>query len=131
VFSLLLFVIVGAFGGTMLISYKRHPREKGANHIYTSRCGGEFGLIKLSVPFIRLSLYDDFLVISHWTRTVLEYKHIRSLEKYGLFGDGILIMTTNIEKYGQPIIWSYNHKKLLEFLKKKITHYNNAYKTYG
>ena len=118
--SLLLLIVGGVFTLTMVLSSQRDEREKGCTPIYSERCGGRFGLINFTVPFVRLALYEDFMVISCWTRRTIEYKNIRRLQGRGLLDIGIEIVTININKYGQPIIWSFNQRQIMNIINEKI-----------
>lgn len=119
VFGLSVVLIGGAFTLMMVLSAKRDEREKSKTPIYSERCGGRFGLISVTMPFVRLALYQDFVVISCWTRIVIEYDQIRRLEGEGILGIGIEFVTNNYEKYGQPIIWTFNKRLILHLLKEK------------
>lgn len=117
--GLLFIVIGGLFSLTIILSAKRDEREKGKKPIYSERCGGRFGLIGFSIPFVRLTLYQDFLVLSCWTRIVIEYDQIRRLEGDGILGIGIEFVTNDFNKYGQPIIWTFNKRLIVHLIKEK------------
>jgi hypothetical protein len=111
----LLFVAV-----IIILSIRKDIREKGLTEIYSERCGGRFGAFSATFPFVRLTMYSDFLVISCLTKTIIEYERIKSCEAGSIFGFGIQIITTNNDKYGQPIIWTFNKKKVLSILNDRI-----------
>ncbi len=100
----------------IFLSIRKDAKEKGITAIYSERCGGRFA----TFPFVRLSLYQDFLVISSLSKTIIEYKRVKRLEQGSIFGFGIQIVTTNTDKYGAPIIWTVNKKRVLRLLNDRI-----------
>ena len=60
------------------------------------------------------------MVIKCWGSDVFEYKHIRSVERYGISWTTIEIDTINTEKYGRAIISSFNRKYLMDLLNEKV-----------
>jgi hypothetical protein len=117
-----LMVTIGLLFLAILIFLSIHKdyKEKGLTAIYSERCGGRFGALSATFPFVRLTLYQDFLVISSLTKTIIEYERIKRFEQGSIFGFGIQIVTTNTDKYGQPIIWTFNKKKVLSILNDRI-----------
>jgi len=53
--------------------------EKGLTPFFTTTCGGQFGGFAFSPPFVRLSLYDEFLVISYGEKILIRYKNIDNI----------------------------------------------------
>ncbi|MGZ4033557.1 MAG: hypothetical protein ACXVPU_00570 [Bacteroidia bacterium] len=113
VFILVLVIFVLIF----ILSNRKSGREKDLIPIYSVQCGGSFGFVRASFPFVRLSLYSDFLVISSYGKIIIDYSRIRELRDVGLFGSGLEIVTTNPDKYGQPIISTFNRSEI-----KRIIH---------
>ena len=116
--ALLLVLVI--FSLTMLLSAKKAKREKGKTPLYSERCGGSLGFIGFSIPFVRITFYEDFFVISCWSRTVIEYNKIKRLRNSGRWGFSFEIITYYPSKYGQPTIWSLNKNYILNLLKKQI-----------
>ncbi len=109
-------LVGGIFGFTLYLSHRRIPMEKGLTPIYSERCGSPFA----SFPFVRVTLYDDFMVVKMWGADVFEYKNMLPVKRYGLFGGGIEVDTINTEKYGRAIIYSFNTTYLMNLLNEKI-----------
>jgi len=59
--------------------------EKGLTPIFTTKCGGQIGSLGYSPPFIRLALYDDFIVISGFRKIQLKYEDINRLVLKSLY----------------------------------------------
>lgn len=57
--------------------------EDGRKPLYQEVCGGAFGRVHRSSPFVRIALYDEFLVIGYSRRLVLRYDEIESLSVDG------------------------------------------------
>jgi len=122
---LLLFIIGGLFTVTMFLSSKKDKREKGEIPIYSERCGGQFSLINFTTPFVRLTLYQDFMVISCWTKTIIEYHNIKQLKIIGILGTSIKIISKNNNKYEQSIIRTFNKKQVLYLINERIKIHHN------
>lgn len=105
------------FAFIILLSIRKSEREKGLTPLYSERCGGRFGFVQATFPFVRLSLYDDFLVLSCYGKIIIEYARIRELRDVGLLGSGLEIVTTNPGKYGQPIIGTMNKSEIKRIIK--------------
>jgi hypothetical protein len=54
----------------------RDARENGREPLHQEVCGGAFGKVRRSSPFVRVALYDDFLVIAYSRRIALRYAEI-------------------------------------------------------
>lgn len=72
------------------------PEEANLKPIYQEICGGTFDFVKLTYPLVRLSVYDDFLVISHFSKILLYWKDIKSIAivsgiQSGFFARGLKI----------------------------------------
>ena len=82
VYILSSFLGVGLITIFVLLLIKRSTKmeiEKGLIPLFTAKCGGQFGGFSFSPPFVRLALYDDFLVISYAEKIVLRYEKIESM----------------------------------------------------
>jgi hypothetical protein len=56
------------------------PEEKGQNLLYEEIGGGQFDWSNTSPPYVKLRLYDDFLVISSLEKILLRYEDIDSVQ---------------------------------------------------
>lgn len=120
--GLVVFIVVGFFTLTILLSNKRHEIEVGKIPFYSERCGSQFGILTVTYPFVRISLYDEFMVISCFSRKLIEYDKIRRIEEEsGVFAREIELVTTNREIYGRPIIWTLNNERLGNLIREKAT----------
>jgi hypothetical protein len=116
---LILFVLVGgSFTLIMILSSRKTNIEKGLTPIYTERCGGLFDIMNYTYPFVRLTLYDDFLVISCLTKRIVKYKNIKQIEKTGVFRGGIQIITYN-KHDDLPKIWTSNGEFITSLIKER------------
>ena len=61
----------------------RDPLEAGLEPLHQEVCGGAFGRIRRSAPFVRVALYDDFVVIAYSRRIVLHYGEIEHVHLDG------------------------------------------------
>ncbi|MEZ4869592.1 MAG: hypothetical protein R3C14_50170 [Caldilineaceae bacterium] len=100
------FLFAGLFGlfiasvpvillSTLIIAQLRLSAEQGKTPIFTQTSGGRVGWLNYRGPFIRLSLYEEFLVIRCWQSIVLRYDEIDRVELpkwFGLIGDGVRIV---------------------------------------
>ena len=112
------------FGVITYLSNKKDPKEYNLKHILSLKTGGQFGFINLSIPFVRTTLYEDFLVLSYWKKLIIPYEEIIKLEKSGLFNSGFRIITKNGNKYGTPLIWTFNKERreiIISQMKKRVT----------
>ena len=114
--------IGGFFGITIYLSNRKHPKELDNIPIESLRTGGHFGGLKnFSYPFVRTTLYENFMIIGYWKTIVIPYNQIITLKKSELFGQGFDILTRNKSKFGTPSIWTFNktlRSKMLTQVKK-------------
>ena len=108
VFSLLIYVFWA--------STRKLPIEQNEELIYSERCGGlAGGGVRFKGPFVRLSIYKEFLVLSHLQNVVLKFSEIKSVVSGGLLGTALCINHT--KKHLGPIQLSVvNHKQLKTLL---------------
>ena len=116
--GLTLIIVGGIFAITMLISSKKHEKEKGLQAIYSERCGARIGLVNFTFPFVRLAFYKDYIMISSWSKTIIAYDQIKRLEDTGFLFSGIEIVTNDIDHYGQPVIWTFNTNRVIDLIEK-------------
>lgn len=81
--------------------------------LYSENCGGRFGLINFSIPFVRLTIYDKFIIISHIKKIVLNYNEIINIEiKRNIISKGLFINHNRNDIPQTIIIWSFNCDKI-------------------
>lgn len=86
--------MVGVLVWAATASNRRIEIERDAEHHYTERCAGLAGNgVRYKGPFVRLSIYREFLVLSHLQTYVLPFDRIDSVEvESGLVGKGLRIV---------------------------------------
>jgi hypothetical protein len=134
--GLIVFIVIGFFVFTILLSNKRHEIEVGKAPFYIERCGAQFGILTVTYPFVRISLYDEFMVISCFSRKIIEYDKIRRIEEEsGILAREIELVTISREIYGRPTIWTLNNERLgnlirekaAPFIKKRVYKHSTKY----
>ncbi len=109
-------VFLGVIIGLTVIyikSLQLSKDEENQEAIHTETTGMRLNDINLTLPFVRVSLYSDFFVISYYDKIVFRYSEISkiAIEQVGL-SKGIRIYHY---KYGVPeklIIWSTDNEYL-------------------
>ncbi len=95
--------------------------EKSKIASYQEICGGRFNGFNLTWPFVRVSIYDSFIVISYVKKIVLTYEEIDSIfSKRYFISHGIHIQH---HKKGVPkniIIGSTDRDKVLNIINPKL-----------
>ena len=100
--GLLPFVLVGgALFAPMFLSRRRATEEHGCVPLFETTCSGSFGwLIRTNLQSIRLSVYNDFLVIAYFSPTVIPFSDIRNAEVLNiLLGHRLLLQTKSGASY--------------------------------
>ncbi|WP_027360724.1 hypothetical protein [Desulforegula conservatrix] len=90
--------------------------EVGKTPIFQEQCGGRFDGINLSAPFVRHSLYDDFMLLAYGNaKIVLHYTEIVevSLEKH-ILSKGISISHNRKDLSQSIIVWSFSPEKVMK-----------------
>jgi hypothetical protein len=64
---------------------RKHPAEAGNIPVFSEACGGIIGWITYRGPFIRVSVYEDFLVVSCNKPYALKFYEISQLEPCTFF----------------------------------------------
>ncbi len=101
-----------------------HEREIGRIPIYTdNKCGGNLGpggTDAFSSPFVRVSVYEDFLVISTSFKIVLEISEIEKFKEFWLSKTSLKLYHSN-SIYASPLlIGSKKIKKLREVIEAQM-----------
>lgn len=117
-------IVIGVAG---LLSYfyfggkAKAPEEFGLTPIFEEQAGGRFDCFNLTVPFVRHSIYDDFIVISYGKKKyILKYAEINEVSnrKYS-FSKGLTYHHNKIGIPSQCIVWSTDGGKAIEILRSK------------
>jgi hypothetical protein len=119
-------IIIVAIVFTLAIkaSNKTHPLESGKVPIYSEKGGGRFDDINWTMPFVRISIYDEFLLISYSEEIVFRYNEITKIEiKNHFISDGIHIYHNKKGIPSKIILWPANPAKVLELLQNKLVEY--------
>ena len=111
--------------GMMLLvhfSVKKHSVEEDRNPILTLKCGATLDIVTLSMPFVRVSCYEDFLIISYWKQYVINYKDIKSvsIKKIFTWYEVKLIVSNDEFANSGVYIRCTGAKELYELLNQKI-----------
>ncbi len=97
--------------------------EIGKKAEYQVVCGARIDSINTTYPFIRVSLYDTFMVVSGLRSFVLYYSEIQDARiSSGLMGlrKGVEIVHTNVNVPAQILLLSSVNNELLNSIKGKI-----------
>ena len=85
-YGIILFLLI-----LILLSRKRSSEEKGLKPLFEEQCGGRFGLANFSIPFVRHSLYEDFILVSYaYKKVKIPYNKLEFVKiKRHLFSLGV------------------------------------------
>ena len=65
---------------TPLFTCNRHADvERGMHPLWEEKCSGKMGAFGISIPAIRLAIYEEFVVIAFVGSTVISFKAIDSV----------------------------------------------------
>lgn len=94
--------------------------EKQLKPLHVEYGGGRFGSTNLSMPFVRLAIYSDFIIISYVKKIRLALSDIRGVEvKNHIISNGVHIYHFRLD-LPQIIIWSTNCARLKGLIEIKI-----------
>ena len=118
---LILPVVIGIFVWLFIRKGKRHPRETGRSARFETSCAGIIGWVTYRGPFIRLSVYDDFLVVACSAPYLLEFSEIERVEavRFG-FVKGFRIHHHNLRYPERIEVWPRDRETLASILADKI-----------
>jgi hypothetical protein len=119
---ILVIVAVSVVGITFEILTDRRDRkaeiEEGATALHNEICGAGIDLKNWSMPFVRLTLYPKFALLSYAKKIVLPYEVIDSVTvERGIVGRGVRIRHHQPNAPERLIIWSTN----VDALRKKFS----------
>jgi len=105
----------------LAVIYVRTPLdiEKSKQPIYSEICGGFIGFSNSTYPFVKISMYDEFLVIKKLFNTVvLNYSDITdvSIGQLTMIRHGVKITHNRSDIPERIFIWSFNQNILFEKL---------------
>jgi hypothetical protein len=114
---------VGVFGYLYFASRRRMDEEHGLQPIYYEQCGGSFGGGGLTPPFVRLAIYDRFVVVAiGGTRYLLRAGDIQgTLPKWHPLWKGVRIDHRRADVPSSFIVWSRHPDKVIEAINRVMT----------
>jgi hypothetical protein len=115
---ILMTVVFSILGRIFYLSFQKVPEEEGKKPLYEERIGGTCGLIRYKGPFIRLAIYEQFLLIRYSKAIVLNYDQIQSIQiKKSFFVSGLeIIADSSPSKF---FLWPRNPHAILKIVEEK------------
>ncbi len=93
-------VPIGILGSIFIRSRRRHPDEEGLEPIWEGRSGGRIGWLNYKGPFIRLAVYEDFIVVGAFSLYRIDREDLVSVEVVRFF----LMQRVKIESRTAPTV---------------------------
>ncbi len=96
-----------------------HPLESGRSPLYEDNsCGGLIGAVRSTMPFVRVSVYEDFLVVGSARGSILlRYDEISGVAVERVyFTKGVVIRHRRADAPERIVIWSSNRDDLLKHI---------------
>jgi len=120
--------LIIAFTYTYIVGKIPTNTEKQLQPLFNIQCGGSFGWTNMCSPLVRLTLYDEFLVISYGNiKHTLNYEHITSVTKVPHLFSQSLKYKHNDEHLPKKItIWSKSTNEVQEILKSHNVNVKNV-----
>ena len=116
VVSILLLLFLG--------SGRRLDIEMNKTPLHSQTSGGRIGWVRYRGPFVRLSIYNEFLVIRYgWKRIVLPYDEIERIETgrwLGLMTDSVQIIHHKPDAPAYIRIGAFNPEWVKEVIESKL-----------
>lgn len=118
---LIIVIVLITFSYLYIGSKKLISQEKGKVPIYQEQCGGRFDALNLTIPFVRFTMYDDFIVAAYGKkRHIIKFDEIEKIEiKNYILSKGIKIIRKNKKTPYQIIIWSRKPHSIVRIFKQK------------
>ncbi len=128
-------IVLAIFGFILKRKNVPHEREKGKIAIFADKnCGGILGhggTMVFSAPFVRVNVYEDFVVISTIFKIVLDISEIEKIEKARWNYSSLKLSHSN-KKYASPLtIASGNLRELIEVIEAQMEKYGTIDETHG
>lgn len=98
---------------------RQHPAEAGKTPRMTFRCAGVIGWISYKGPFIRIALYDDFIIISYRKIILLKFSEISIKKEKFLFNKTLCIEHGNREYPDKIKLFVSDYAVFLDYLRSK------------
>ena len=124
--TILIKAVVPALGFTVGIGFvlrawfgsvRRADVEQTSECLLEARCGGRFDGWNYSFPFVRLAVYDKFLVIASSRTYLLDYSEIEKVETVsGLFSKGLQVHHKRNDLPTKVILWLADADKIKKML---------------
>jgi hypothetical protein len=97
---------------------RKSEMEDGASPLHNEICGARIDLKNWSIPFVRLTLYPTFALLSYAKKIILPYDTIDSVTiERGIIGRGVRIRHHQLNAPERLIIWSSD----VDRLRKKLS----------
>ena len=121
-FVLIFFSLFFAF---FIVAYRKSKirliEELDSVPKYHEQCGGRFDFFNWTIPFVRISVYDDFAAILCWNfKIILKKGDVQRLVEKGLFSSGVQIMHNRNDIPQKIIVWTRNLSELKKALESSI-----------
>jgi hypothetical protein len=118
-------IIFSLFLALSIVAYRkskvRFIEELDIVAKYHEQCGGRFGFFNWTIPFVRISVYDDFAAILCWNfKIILKKGDVQRLVEKGLFSSGVQIIHNRNDIPQKLIIWTRNLSKLKQALESSL-----------
>ena len=118
---LIIITVFSFFGYIFYKSNKKASIELGKQPLYTERVAGKIDTLYYKGPFIRLALYDTFLVLGYTKTLVIYYHEITSIgAKKRLFGELLTVTFLQNGKSKEIHLASMNMKSLRSTIEDQI-----------
>ncbi len=99
-----------------------HASEAGKRPAFTENCAGVIGWMTFKGPFIRLAVYDTFLIVSCDKQYYLPFTTVTRIEPRSfMFSKGYRIHHTNSEYPKRIEIWLSGRERFEAALAGKVT----------
>jgi len=94
--------------------------EKNQKALFTENCGGRFDGMGFTIPFVRFTIYSEFIIISYIRKIVLNFNEIHKIEFSKRLGTtGIHIYHKKLNTPKIIVIWSRHGDKIKDILNSK------------
>ncbi|MFA4830836.1 MAG: hypothetical protein WC862_01010 [Patescibacteria group bacterium] len=98
--------------------------ERGMVPIHKENCGGKFNYTNFSRPFVRLALYNDFMIISYFKQILLNYHEIEKVEYKNQWGQKyIQIFHRKADAPKKILLITKNAEQISQIINQKLSNY--------
>ncbi len=112
-------LVIGILLFIYFSSNKKHPEEKNKNPELSFRCGGVIGLTNYKGPFIRVTVYKDFLIIAYRKIILLKFDEFTIQGESFLFRKSICFQHKKSESPDNIKLFIPDKKKFLDLMSLK------------